>query len=156
MALTPLPPASLYCGLTKGEGLLQSGLRCHEPPSTSCPFVLRHLFIISHAGDAEPCLLPCWNSDVRGDGIQYLPSERPHRQGEKGPMHALCQPAARCLSESGTHGSHAGLPGFLPWPARSPCCGEGGVCLPALLACPCLLFSPPHCLSPNPAPFILP
>lgn len=55
MAVTPLPLAPPCCGLTallspQGEGLLQAGLRCHNPSSTRCPFVLRHLFIISRSG----------------------------------------------------------------------------------------------------------
>lgn len=125
--LNPLQLASLCCGLDRP--LCSPGRRAvvsrPEVPQTFqhtlplCPLTsVYHFPALERLG---PCLLPCRNSDVRKDGIQYLASEHLNWQSKDslvnthvcfvGLQYGICQ-------RQGLAKATQVFAGFLSWPAR--------------------------------------
>ena len=160
MALTPLPPGSLCCGLAalfvpQGEGLLQAGLRYRSPFQhilPLCPPTSVYHFPAPEL--AGPWLPPRRNSDVREDGSQCLVTE--HLSWQR--VRTACCTRAFVLSACSmafVRGGDAWMP---PKPPQASCPGlpdsptptastpgkvrGEGPCLPPLPAGPPLSSSP--------------
>lgn len=104
------------------EELLQAGLVRHKPPSTSCPFVLRHLFIIaliwSRLGPAS-CLDALIQMSGRM-GSQSPASEHLNWQSAGQPVYTcvcVVSPQHGVCQRQGLMDATQASPGFLLWPA---------------------------------------